>query len=372
MTPGPTEVPADTLLEMARPVLHHRTPEFRGIIKEVTGLLRDVLRTSGDVFVLTGSGTAAMEACIANSLKPGDKAICVRGGKFGDRWSRICQAFAVDPVNLDVEWGTAADPSAIERLLRDDPEIRAVCVQLCETSTATVTDVEAMGKLTRAADVLLIVDGVSSVGALPFEMDEWGVDLVAIGSQKALMAPPGLAIVAASAKALEAIGANRPPSFYLDLRAAKKSADGDSTPYTPAVTLVVGLLNSLRRIKAEGIENVWARHARLGRAMRGGARALGLELLSRSPADCVTAIQVPTDVDAEALRKGIEQDYGVKFAGGHGHLTGRIIRVSTMGYSGPFDVIVALSALEMGLRRAGLQVELGAGVRAAEAVFLED
>jgi len=370
MTPGPTEVPPETLLEAARPVFHHRTPQFRQVLKQVVDLLRYVLRTSGDVYVLTGSGTAAMEACIANTLRPGDKAICVRGGKFGQRWSQICEAFGVVPVNLDIEWGAAVAPGAIARALEADPEIRAVCVQLCETSTATVNDIEAIGKLTRNTDTLLIVDGVSSVGALVFEMDGWGVDLVAVGSQKALMMPPGLAIVAAGPKAVRAIEADHAPSYYLDLRAARKAAGNDSTPYTPAITLVAGLLCSLRAIEAEGIENVWARHATLGKAMRAGVRALGLELLSSAPADCVTAVRLPEGLDGEALLRKIERDYGVKFAGGQEHLKGKIIRVSTMGYSGMFDVVVALSALEMALSEAGRTLELGSAVRAAEEVFL--
>ena len=370
MTPGPTEVPPETLIETARPIFHHRTPQFRQVLKEVMDLLRYVLRTSEDVYVLTGSGTAAMEACIANSLRPGEKAVCVRGGKFGQRWAQICESFGVVPVNLDLEWGTAVDPERIAGMLEAAPDIRAVCVQLCETSTATVTDVEAIGKLTRDTDTLLIVDGVSSVGALVFEMDEWGVDLVAAASQKALMMPPGLAIVAASPKAVKAIQVNQPPSYYLNLQAAKKAADGDSTPYTPAISLVAGLLRSLRAIKEEGIENVWARHALLGKAMRAGVRALGLELLSSAPADCVTAVRLPDGLDAEMLLRKIEQDYGVKFAGGQEHLKGKVIRVSTMGYSGLFDVIIALSALEMALSAAGRTLDLGCAVRAAEEVFL--
>ena len=370
MTPGPTEVLPEALLEMARPVFHHRTPEFQAVLKETTELLRYVFQTSGDVYVLTGSGTAAMEACIANGLKAGERAICVRGGKFGERWGKICAAFGVEPVNVDIEWGSAVDPGTIAALLEEDPGIRAVCVQLCETSTATVTDVAAIGKLTRGTETLLIVDVVSSIAAIEFRMDEWGVDLAAAGSQKALMMPPGLAVVTAGPKAVEAIGAKTPPSFYLDLRAAKKSADDSSTPYTPAVTLMMGLLHSLRRIKDEGIENVWARHALLGKAMRAGAAALGLGLLSSSPADCVTALVLPDDVDGAALLKTLEGKYGVKVAGGQEHLKGKIIRVSTMGYVGRFDVITALSALEMALSEAGAAVELGAGVRAAEEVFL--
>jgi len=370
MTPGPTEVPPETLIETARPIFHHRTPQFRQVLKEVMDLLRYVLRTSEDVYVLTGSGTAAMEACIANSLRPGEKAVCVRGGKFGQRWAQICESFGVVPVNLDLEWGTAVDPERIAGMLEAAPDIRAVCVQLCETSTATVTDVEAIGKLTCDTETLLIVDGVSSVGALVFEMDEWGVDLVAAASQKALMMPPGLAIVAASPKAVKAIQANQPPSYYLNLQTAKKAADGDSTPYTPAISLVAGLLQSLRAIKEEGIENVWARHATLGKAMRAGVCALGLELLSGAPADCVTAIRLPDELDAEMLLRAIEQGYGVKFAGGQEHLKGKIIRVSTMGYSGLFDVIIALSALEMALSEAGRTLDLGCAVRAAEEVFL--
>jgi aspartate aminotransferase-like enzyme len=371
MTPGPTEVPPDTLLELARPVFHHRTPEFSQVLTECTELLREVLQTSGDIFLIAGSGTAAMEACLGGALTPGETALCVRGGKFGERWSKICAALGITTVDVDVEWGSAVEPEEIGRLLEANPEIRAVCVQLCETSTATVTDVEAIGRLTRDRDTLLIVDGVSSVGALEYRMDDWGVDLTAVGSQKALMMPPGLAIVAAGKKAMETILAHDPPGLYLDLRAAKKAADKASTPYTPAVNLVVGLLRSLRRIHEEGIENVWARHALLGRALRAGVQALGLGLLSNRPADCVTAVALPDEVDGVALLETCEKDYGVKFAGGQEQLKGKIIRISTMGYSDRFDVVTALAALEMALTTQGVEVELGFGVRAAEEVFLD-
>jgi aspartate aminotransferase-like enzyme len=371
MTPGPTEVPAETQLEIARPVFHHRTQRFTEVLAEVTDLLRYVLRTSGEVFVLAGSGTAAMEACVVNALNSGDKAVCVRGGKFGQRWSQICRTHGVETMNLDVEWGRAVEPAAIQDALDADPDIKAVCVQLCETSTATLTDVEAIGRISRENDALLIVDGVSSVGAVEYRMDDWGVDMTAVGSQKALMMPPGLAVVAANERAMARVHATMTPAYYLCLASASKAAKKSSTPYTPAVTLVMGLLASLRQIKDEGIENVWARHATLGQAMRAGAQALGLGLLSASPSDSVTAITLPGGVDGAALLKNIEVRHGVKFAGGQEQLAGRIVRVSTMGYCGPFDVIVALAALEMGLTEAGVSVELGAGVRAAEQVFLE-
>jgi aspartate aminotransferase-like enzyme len=371
MTPGPTEVPVETQLEIARPVFHHRTPRFTEVLRETTELLRYVLRTSGEAFVLAGSGTAAMEACVVNTLNQGDKAICVRGGKFGQRWTQICHTHGVKPVNLDIEWGTAAAPDVIGKMLADAPDIKAVCVQLCETSTATVTDVEAIGRITRDSNALLIVDGVSAVGAVEYRMDEWCVDMTAVGSQKALMMPPGLAVVAASERAMERVHATMTPAYYLCLASASKAAAKSSTPYTPAVTLVMGLLASLRRIKEEGIENVWARHAKLGKALRAGARALGLGLLSRSPSDSVTAVTLPEGVDGKALLNDIESRHGVKFAGGQEQLAGRIVRISTMGYCGPFDVIIALAALEMGLREAGATVELGAGVRAAEEVLLK-
>ncbi len=370
MTPGPTEVPPETLVEMARPIFHHRTPEFSQILKEVTELLKYVLQTAGDVFILAGSGTAAMEACVVNALKRGDKAVCVRGGKFGERWTKICEAFGIVPVNLDIEWGKAVEPAAIEKALKAQPDIRAVCVQLCETSTATATDVKAIAAITRKTDTLLIVDGVSAVGAMECRMDEWGVDLIAVGSQKALMMPPGLAYVAAGERAMKAIQANKGQAFYLDLRAAKKNLAEMTTAYTPAVSLVVGQLASLRRIKEEGIENVWARHAMLGKAVRAGAKALGLAVFSSRPSDSVTAITLPANVDGGAIVKTIEKKYGIKFAGGQDTLKGKIVRISTMGYCGPFDVIIGLAALEMALAEAGVKVELGAGVRAAEEVFL--
>lgn len=371
MTPGPTEVPPDTLLAMARPVIHHRTPEFHAIMKETIGLLKYVFQTKGDVFVLAGSGTSAMEACIANTIRPGGRVLCVRTGKFGERWTKIVKTFNGVPVNLDVEWGRAVNPSAIAKALNEDASIRAVCCQHCDTSTGVANDIKAIGEITRNTDTLLIVDGVSAAGALEFRMDEWGVDMLASGSQKALMMAPGLAFIAASPKAMKSISADQPCSFYFDINKMKKFAEADDTPFTPAITLVYGQLNSLKMIRAEGIENVWSRHAMLGRACRAAAEAIGLKVFSQNPSDCVTAVLVPDGINGTEMIKSIEARYGIKFADGQDSLKGRVIRIGTMGYCGRFDVISFVAALEMSLVEAGVDITLGAGVQAAEQVFLE-
>lgn len=371
LTPGPAEVPPDTLLELARPVFHHRTKEFRAILAEVIEDLKYVFQTHNDVFVFTSSGTGAMEAAVANLLRPGDKALCVRGGKFGERWAELCGRFGAEVVPIDPGWGNPPEPAVLEAALREQPDIAAVYTTLCETSTATVTDIEAIGRIVANTGACLVVDGISAVGAIPLKTDEWGVDVLVVGSQKALLLPPGLAFVAVSAKAWERVEAAPRRAYYFDLLAARRAAaEKGDTPYTPANTLVAALRKSLRMIRAEGLEAVWARHHRTAEAVRAAAAALGLELLSSAPADAVTALFMPQGIDSEELRKRLRARYGVVVAGGQEQLKGRIIRIGHIGHIDALDMLGALAALEMALKEQGADVGLGAGVAAAEKVLL--
>ena len=371
LTPGPAEVPAETLLELARPVFHHRTKEFRAILAEVVEDLKYVFQTTNDVFVFTSSGTGAMEAAVANLLKPGDKALCVRGGKFGERWAELCERFGARVIPIEPGWGNPPEPAAIEAALRQDPDIAAVYTTLCETSTATVADIEAIGKIVAATNACLVVDGISAVGAIPLKTDEWGVDVLVVGSQKALLLPPGLAFITVSQKAWERVESVPQRAYYFDLRAARKAAEkkGD-TPYTPANTLVAALRKSLKMIRAEGIEAVWARHHTIAEAVRAAATALGLKLFSSAPADAVTALVMPEGIDAEEVRKVLNTRYGVVVAGGQEQLKGKIIRIGHFGHIDALDTLGALAALEMALKELGADVELGAGVAAAQEVLL--
>jgi len=371
LAPGPTPVPPEVLLKMAQPIIHHRTPQFEAILAEAIGQLKEMLRTSNETLILTSSGSGALEAALVNTLGSDEKALVVRGGKFGERWGNICDAFGIPFTPIDIEWGTAVDPETIREHLEADPGIGIVCITLCETSTATVTDVEAIGRIVCKTDAVLAVDGISSAGAIPLETDAWGVDLLAVGSQKALMLPPGLAALAVSEKAWARIDAAPSRSFYFSLKHARKAHQKRSTPWTPALTLVIGLRESLRLIHEEGVETIWARCALQAKAVRAAAAALGLELLSSSPADCVTAIRLPESVDGAAVVKKMRDEYGVTVAGGQEQLKGKICRISHMGYVTRFDLIVAVSALEMALADAGADIPLGAGVAAMQRVFLE-
>ena len=369
-TPGPTPVPEEVLLELARPMFHHRTAEYRAMLEQVTKDMQYVLGTSQDVYTITGSGSAAMEAAVSNVVAPGETVIAVRGGKFGERWSELGKAFGAEVVDLDIEWGTAPTADQIAEALRANPGTVAVYITQCETSTATFADVEALGKVVAGTAALLVVDGISSIGAVPFKMDAWGVDISVTGSQKALMLPPGLAFIACSEKAWKKIEATGPRAYYVDLKAYRKSlGKGFDNPYTPANLMIRAAVKALAMIRDEGLEAVWARSRRLAEALRAGAAALGLELFSKSPSDSVTALKVPDGIDGERLPKILANDFGVRCAGGQAQLKGKIIRFTTMGYTDAWDILAALGALEMALAKLGYEVEFGAGVAAAQKVL---
>jgi aspartate aminotransferase-like enzyme len=369
LSPGPTQVPPEVLLEMARPVFHHRTAEYRKLHEEVLEDLKGVFRTRNDVFISCSSGTGAMEASVSNVLGRGDKALVVRGGKFGERWAELCEAFGARPIIIDLEWGNAVDPEVVRKHLHDDPDIAAVYTTLCETSTGVVTDMQSIGAIVKETRALLVCDGISSVGAIPMETDEWAVDMLVVGSQKALMMPPGLAFLTVSPKAWERVDARKPTAYYFDLKRARKAMATFDNPWTPAVTMIAGLKKSLEMIKSRGIEQIWEDHRRLARATRAAVQAMGLELLADPPADCITAIKLPEGLDGAALVKKLRIEHGITIAGGQSQLKGKICRISHMGYVGDYDVIIAISGLELMLAEMGYSLELGAGVRAAEQVL---
>jgi len=367
--PGPTPVPEDTLLELARPMFHHRTAEYRAMLERLTGDLQYIIQTGREVYTITGSGSAAMEAAVVNLVAPGETMVAVVGGKFGERWAEMGKAFGANVVALEIEWGTAPSAEQIADALRRHPETVAVFIQHCETSTATAYDVEAIAKVVAETDACLVVDGITGVGALPFYMDAWGVDVTVVGSQKALMLPAGLAFIACSEKAWRRIEANRPPAYYVDLKAYHKSLAKWDNPWTPANTMVRAALRSTARIREAGLETVWAETRRRAEATRAAAAALGLALFSSSPSDSVTAIRVPEGVDGVALVKTMAEEFGARVAGGQAHLKGKILRISHMGYLDALDALSAVAVLEMALGRMGVEVEFGAGVAAAQRVL---
>jgi len=364
MTPGPTPVPEEVLLHMAKPIIHHRTPDFRNIIKEVEDGLKLVFQTKNEVLIFASSGTGAMEAAVANMLSPGDSAIAVSGGKFGERWSELCQAYGVNVTTIDVEWGKAADPKDIEKQLK--PGVKAVFTTLCETSTGVTNDIEAIAKVVAKTDAVLVVDAISGLGACQLKTDAWKVDVVVSGSQKGLMIPPGLAFVSVSKKAWGLAEASKSTKYYFDFLKYKKSLEKTDTPYTPAITLMIGLNKALEMIKSEGIDAVLKRHSILANATRKAIDALGLKLLAPdAPSDAVTAVKVPDGIDGQELVKILKEKYGVWFAGGQADLKGKIFRVAHMGYMNRFDLMVGISALEMALLELGYKFSPGVGLTAA-------
>lgn len=370
-TPGPTMCPEDVMLEMARPMEHHRTSIYKDMVKESHGLLQYLFQTAGTCVTMAGSGTSAAEAAIVGCNPPGHKALVVDNGNFAGRWVKVCQAFNIPHTRLPIEWGRGARGSDIQKAMEADPKIDSVIVVHSETSTTALSDIAGIGKVTRDRGALLIVDGITAVGAIPCKMDEWGVDAYITGSQKALMLPPGLAFVAVSDRAWERIDSGKMPVLYNDLKAYRKSLSEWDVPYTPAVSLVRGLLCVLRGIKERGLENIWAETAILARATRAAAEAIGLKVFPHDPVDSVTAMVVPQGVDEAALRKTMRAKHGFQIAGGQGELKGKIIRFSHMGYVDAFDTVGVLSALELTLAGQGYKFQSGASLAAAQRVFAE-
>ena len=369
MTPGPTPVPEDIREEMAKPIIHHRTKEYQAIFKDVTEGLRKIFKTSGDVFTFTSSGTGAMEASIVNVLSPGDKIIVVRGGKFGERFGDIAKAYGVEVIPIDVEWGSAPQPEVIKDALKKNPGVKGVYATLCETSTATVYDIKAIGEVVRATDALYIVDVISGLGADDFENDAWGVDIAVCGSQKGLMIPPGLAFCSVSAKAWKAVEVSRLPKFYFNFKKYKKAYLDTDTPFTSAITLVIGLKKALETINKKGVDNVIAEHQRMARAFREASRSIGLGIFSKSPSSAVTGVNAPAGIDADAIIKLLKTEFGVTFAGGQEQLKGKIFRVAHMGGIDEEHTIESIKALEQALTKLGFKFTAGSAQEAAKRVL---
>jgi aspartate aminotransferase-like enzyme len=371
LTPGPTPVPEDTLLELAKPVFYHRSAQFRQLLAEVLEDLRYVFCTKNTVIPLTSSGTGGMEAAVANCLAPGSKAICLSAGRFGERWRSLCKAFGVEPIAVTVPPGQAVQPEQLAEALRQHPDAAGVCATLSETSTGVRHDIAAFGALVKATPALLLVDSISGLGVMECRTDDWHIDVNVTGSQKALMLPPGLAFLSVSDKAWRRIDGLAPRAFYFDLKKHREALKTFDTPTTPAHTLLRALRVSLKQVRAEGLENVWARLARMAAAARAGVQALGMEVLPTQPVDGLTVARVPEGIDGTALLQKVEKQYGIKLAGGQDSLKGKVIRLGHMGAIDVFDVLAGLSALELVLLEMGHAVEPGSGVAAAQRVLAE-
>jgi len=371
-TPGPCAVPEDVLIEMARPFEHHRTPWFKDFMKQCQTKLQEVLQTKNEVVIITGSGTAAAEGAILGCNPPGSRMLTVEGGKFGQRWGEIAEQFGLDVIRHEIEWGTAIDPQVIADYLKKDPKISVVMLTHSETSTATLCDLEAIGKITNKAGKLLLADCITSAGCLPLKPDEWGVDVAITGAQKALMIPPGLGFASISARAWEVIQNNKGQhAYYLNfVKAYKKGLEHD-TPFTPAHVMIRGLNKALDILLEDGMENVWKRIAAMAEATRQGGQAIGLQVFSKRPSDSVTAFNCPAGLKVPDIRNGLKERFGIQSAGGQEHLKGKIFRLGHMGYVDEMDTVLAIAALEQVLYKLGHKFELGAGVAAAQKVFAE-
>jgi serine---pyruvate transaminase len=375
MTAGPTPLPPAVSQAMAQPMLYHRAPAFVPVYARVLERLKLVFQTSGDVLLFASSGTGAMESAAANLVRPGEPALVASCGKFGERWAELCDAYRADTIHWETEWGLKVDPAELDRRLAENAAVEVVFVSASETSTGVVNDVRELTEVVHRHGALIAVDAVSAMGAVPLPQDDWGVDVVVAGSQKALMSPPGLAFASPNEAALERAASLPGRRFYFDWGATlsgQRKHPPDS-PFTPAVGLVQALDVALGLIEEEGLEAVYERHRLLGRATREAARALDLDLLGEPDenANVVTAIKLPDTIDGAAVPNAMRDRFGVTIAGGQGRLKGRIARIAHCGYFGPFDVVVTVAALEMTLRQLGHEVELGAGVAAAQRVFME-
>jgi aspartate aminotransferase-like enzyme len=376
LTAGPTPLPPSVSAVMAEPILYHRAPAFVEIYSRVLDRLPLVFQTGNDVLCFAATGTGAMESAVANLIAPGDSAVVASCGKFGDRWGELCDAYGADTRRLDFEWGERVDPVALDDALASmEHPPRAVFATQSETSTGVINDIRALNEVVTGRGSVLCVDAVSGLGAVELRQDEWDVDVVVAGSQKSLMCPPGLAFASVSERAM-ALAEERPGGrFYLDWRraAAGQKEEPPNSAFTPAVTLFRALDVALELLLDEGLERVFERHAVLARAARAGVDALGLERFGPDDenANVVTVARLPDDIDGARVPKLMRDSYGVTIAGGQGHLKGRIARIAHCGYYGAFDIVIALTALEMALRDLGHEAESGAGVAAAQRVFAE-
>ena len=368
-TPGPTPIPHDALLAMAQPIDYHRSEESTALILDVLEKLKHVFQTENDVLFLTSSGTGAMEGAVANLLCRGDKVIVIRSGKFGERWTEICEAYGINVTPIDVKWGDSVPPETVETQISENPDAKAVFATLCETSTGALHDIQSIAHITQQTPTLLVVDAVSALGADDLQMDNWGVDVVVSCSQKGLMTPPGLAFAALSSRAWEATERSDLPKYYLDYRKAHQRGLEGSVPYTPAITLLAGLQIALNHICAEGIRNTILRHSMMASATRNAIKAIGLSLFATSPANTLTSIRLPDEIDGKMFVKMMREKHGITYAGGQGELSGKIVRIAHLGWMNENDVIVAISAFERGLADIGYDMPIGAGVTAVQEIF---
>ncbi|QBP39929.1 pyridoxal-phosphate-dependent aminotransferase family protein [Paenisporosarcina antarctica] len=370
--PGPSPIPPSVQRAMTQPMIGHRGQNTSDMLRKIGPKLKAIFGTSQEVAIITGSGTAGLEAAVVNVVKPGDEVLVIVTGAFGDRFAKICGAYQINYQRIDVEWGKALNPAAIKSYLQEHPQIKAIFSTYCETSTGILNPIKELSEAVRqVSDALIVVDGVSCVGGVDTQMDEWGIDVMVTGSQKAFMLPAGLTFVAASERAWKVIEQNDQPRFYLDLKKYRDNLIKDTTPFTPALSLLFGLEQVLNLIDEEGLEQVYKRHTLMMQMTRAAFHAMGIPLLTSDEhaSPTVTAVK-PNDFDAEELRKVLKKEFGLSIAGGQQHLAGKIVRIGHMGYCSPADVLQIISTVEIGLQLIGKEIVLGTGTAAAQKIYL--
>lgn len=372
--PGPSPIPPSVQRAMNQTMIGHRGKETSQMLKNIAPGLKRVFGTEQEVAIIAGSGTAGLETAVVNVVKPGDEVLVVVTGAFGDRFTKICEAYNIKTHVLNVEWGKALDPEEVKDYVAGHPEVKVVFSTYCETSTGVLNPIDRLAKaIQEVSEALVVVDGVSCVGGVETKMDVWGIDVMVTGSQKAFMLPAGLTFVAASERAWKVIEENEQPRFYFSLKKYRDNLLKDTTPFTPALSLLFGLEQVLTLIEAEGLENVYSRHDLLKRMTRAAFEAINIPLLTtdEDASPTVTAVQ-PEDFDAEEFRKILKQEFAISIAGGQQHLTGKIFRIGHMGYCSPADVLQIISAVEIALKKIGKDIELGKATAAAQQIYLNE
>lgn len=372
LAPGPTPVPPEALLAMAMPIIHHRSPDFIPVLDSAKEGLKWLYQTKNDVLILCSTGTGGMVGTVNNFFNQSDPVLVVNGGNFGERWVKICKSYGLDVTEIQVPWGHTVKPAQVEEALKANPSIRGVFVQATETSTGVYHDIEAIAGIVRKYDnTILVVDAISALVAHDLRTDEWGIDVMIGGSQKGVMLPPGLAFVSVSEKAWSMAESSKLPKFYFNFRAERKKLKENQTNFTSPVTLIIGLNEAIKILRKEGLESSFARHELLARATREAVKSLGLTLFSKeSPSNTVTAIDAPAGIDGQLIYKTLRETFGVTAAGGQGQAKGKIFRIAHLGYAGMFDVVTAVSAVEMTLARLGYKLKLGSGVGVAQEILM--
>lgn len=372
LAPGPTPVPPEALLAMAMPIIHHRSPDFLPVLESAKKGLQWLYQTKNDVLIICSTGTGGMVGSVNNFFSPGDKALVINAGNFGERWTKICKAYNLAVEEMKIDWGYTVKPEEVEKALKKDPSIKGVFVQASETSTGVYHDIKSIASVVRKHDnTLLVVDAISALVAHDLKMDEWGIDVLIGGSQKGLMLPPGLAFVGVSEKAWAFADRASSPKFYFNFKKERESLSKNQTSFTSPVTLIIGLNESLKILRAEGLENAFARHEKLAAATRAAVKALGLDMFTKeSPSNAVTAINAPAGIDGQEIYKNLRVNYGITAAGGQGHVKGKIFRIAHLGYAGAFDVITAIAGVEMVLKGMGYPLKLGTGVSVAQELLM--